>query len=126
MTFRHWTAAVRVPEIVEGGIIWPTDSMLHPVHHVPPSVVWLLPSGTDPGAGHDNGLYDAKRTGWIDVNVPAIRWLDWSPTLRMNPAWKAAMIEAGGGIECAAHWYVWPAAIRAPRFVDHGTIEVPA
>lgn len=115
-TFRHWTAAVRVPQILQDGFIRTTDPVLSMYKPGGPQVVWLLPSDVDPGTGHDNGLSHQKRDGWIDVNVPAIRWLDWEPQHRMDPEWRDTIISAGGGIDIASRWYVWPAPIRRVRF----------
>jgi hypothetical protein len=124
MILRHWTYAQRVPKILREGIIHPTESNVSFTKaHAGPDVVWLLPPDVDPGAGEEHGLSLGKRTGWIDVDVPAIRWRDWEWTARMKPSWVESLVSAAGGDEFADQWYVWPAPIRAARFVGHGTIK---
>lgn len=117
MILRHWTAAARIPLILNAGIR-PTESniSLHQ-QHAGPYVVWLLPPDADPGQGNTHGLSSQKRTGWVDVRVPAIRWEEWEPAQAMDPEWRRIMILAGGGPEAAALWYVWPAVIRTNRIV---------
>lgn len=116
--YRHWTAAERVPQILGSGFIAPTESNLDLIiPNAGPPVVWLLPPEVDPGTGDQHGLSDLKRTGWIDVDVPAIRWLDWELTADMDPDWKRGMIAVAGGQEAAEQWYVWPGPIYSRRFV---------
>lgn len=124
MILRHWTAAERIPHILAAGRINPTESNVSMTEaHAGPDVVWLMPPDVDPGEGKAHGLHDAKRTGWIDVDVPAIRWVDWIWTARMTPDWRAAFLGYAGGEEVAQHWYVFPGPIRVARFVSHGTRE---
>jgi hypothetical protein len=91
--------------------------------HAGPDVVWLMPPDVDPGQDEEHGLSDGKRMGWIDVDVPAIRWRDWEWTAKMKHGWKATLIRIAGGDEFADQWYVFPAPIRADRFVGHGVVE---
>lgn len=123
MILRHWTYARRVPAILAEGVIWPTESNVSFTEaNAGPTVVWLMPPDVDPGEGDEHGLMPSKRTGWIDVDVPAIRWRDWEWTARMSPRDLDLLVKAGGGDECADQWYVYPAPIRAKRFVGHGVL----
>lgn len=119
MIYRHWTAAVRVESILAEGIR-PTDSMLTSAGDGGVRVVWLLPTDVDPGNGNEHGLIPVKRTGWVDVEVGALRWLDWLPAQSMSRPWREAVIRSGGGPEAAALWYVWPGPIPPTRIVGHG------
>jgi hypothetical protein len=47
----------------------------------------------------------------IQVDVPAVRWVDWEWTQRMSRSWRDAFIDARGGVRAATRWYVHPAAI---------------
>lgn len=129
MTFFHYTSREHFDVIVHAGVIFPTESNVGGVlpweppygERVGPDVVWLLDS-SDPfafnhGLAPDrfNGLN--KRAIRIEVDVPAIRWLDWEPAQQMHPSWRQTLVDIAGGEEAAEHWYVWPAAIRRSRWV---------
>jgi hypothetical protein len=118
MRLYHFTSRFHLDSILRDGVITTTESnvgspipFLRPYGtHVGPDVVWLLDL---PDAGHTHGLGHEKTEVRIAVEVPAIRWLDWPHTAQMNPKWFARLVKTGGGIEAAAHWYVFPAPIRA-------------
>lgn len=118
MTFYHYTSIERLPKIIESGMILPTESNVDMLkEHVGPDVVWLLDGPMD-GASHGltGSIYD-KRAAFIEVDVPAIRWTDWTWTLAMNATWRDALVREGGGPDAAARWYVWPAMIHRRRWV---------
>lgn len=131
MTFFHYTSLAHLEVMIRGGgLILPTESNVGGVlpweepygMHVGPDVVWLL-DDSDPFA-HSHGLVHSmvdKREVRIEVNVPAVRWLDWEPVSRMNPKWRETFINAGGGPLAVEHWHVWPASIKFARWVgvDH-------
>jgi hypothetical protein len=118
VTFYHYTSAARLPMIIESGVILPTESNVSMMEaHAGPDVVWLLDGPIDDAShGLDGSIHD-KRSAFIEVEIPAIRWLNWWATATMKPAWRDAMISAGGGPNAAARWYVWPARIHRHRWV---------
>lgn len=128
MTFFHYTSVPAAELIRRRGRILPVESNVGSVlpwesptgPHAGPDVVWLL-DDSDPFA-FEHGLHTEKngldkRAARFEVDVPALRWLDWQPGLTMAVSWRATFITVGGGFEAAEHWYVWPAAIRSPRWV---------
>lgn len=121
MTFYHFTHAGHLPRILRSGFLKTVESNVSfSREHAGPDVVWLLDQAEpdwfeEAELGH--GLYAAKRQIRIEVDVPAIRWLDWGPTATMEQLDKAVLISGGGGIEAARHWYVFPAPIRMRRWV---------
>lgn len=128
MTFFHYTSREHFDVIVHGGgVVLPSESNVgsvvpwQPPHggHVGPDVVWLL-DDSDPFA-FEHGLEHTvlnKRAVRIEVDVPALRWLDWEPAQQMHPDWRRTFIDIAGGDEAAEHWYVWPAPIRFNRWVS--------
>jgi hypothetical protein len=131
MTFFHFTHPGHLGSIVEAGRLLPSESNVgapYPVtdgpqgSHVGPDVVWLLDSpeiAAQSPTGDDltHGLYPDKRRIRFEVDVRAIRWLDWTHAAVMSPDWRRIMIDAAGGMEFAEHWYVFPAAIRRSRWL---------
>lgn len=128
-TFFHFTARAHLPSILGAGTLLPSESnvgspLLGPgQEHLGPDVVWLL---DQPVLDANHGLY-AEATGKdqvvFEVEVPAIRWLDWAPAADMDPQWREIFIRTGGGIEAAEHWYVFPAAIPRRRWVSARVVE---
>lgn len=115
--FYHFTSKHHWVDIEADQKIRTTESNLHmTVDHFGPDVVWLVDT-VDVEDG-EHGLGPWKRSVRIEVNVPAIRWLDWAPVANMNARWKANLIKAGGGIECAKHWYIWPNPIPSEKWLD--------
>lgn len=120
MTFYHYTSKSRLERILEQGVLLPSESNVGAPwqgEHVGPDVVWLLDT---PTLTFDHGLLadkTSKNEAIIAVDVPAIRWLDWSYTASMDPEWFEVFVEAGGGPVAAEHWYVFPAPIRKKRWV---------
>lgn len=123
--FYHFTSVEHWIDIQQTGLIYPTESNVgSPLQGLEPSgvrlgpdVVWLLdgPDLGDAGHGLTGSIHD-KTAVCIEVDVPAIRWLDWEFTAKMNPAWRSITIKTGGGDDAAARWYVWPAAIPRQRW----------
>jgi len=121
MSFYHFTSRWHTPSIDMTGEILPVESNVrHDIEHAGPDVVWLLdtPTATD----YPHGLVrtdDIDKTAVrIEVNVPAIRWLDWAWTATMRQFERDALVESGGGLAAAEHWYIWPAAIPRSRWVE--------
>ena len=128
MTFFHLTDPdVRAPAILRDGVIRTSESnvgspsrTMQPYgEHFGPDVVWLLDSLPSASVPMANGLSVPKQHYVFEVDVPTIRWIDWEWTHRMNPSWRSAFVNSGGGPALADHWYVFPAPIRQSRWVNH-------
>lgn len=127
MTFYHFTSSLHWPIIQMSGFLKTVESNVGSVApnespygtHVGPDVVWLVdqPGFTDPTPTY-HGLSLMKRQVRFEVDVPAIRWLDWAPARQMDPNWRETFIRMGGGMTAAEHWYVFPARILSRRWVD--------
>jgi hypothetical protein len=118
---RHWTL------IKQRGVLLTSESNIgSPVptwkpcgHRLGPDVVWLLDLSELGDVNHGlNGSVFNKREVRIEVDVPGIKWLDWAPAQQMNPNWRKAFINAGGGDEAAGHWYVWPREIANDHWLS--------
>jgi hypothetical protein len=120
MTYFHLTHAGHLPSILAERVLRTTESNVSLVRtHAGPDVVWLFDQAEpDFGDEHDHGLYVAKREIRVQVDVRAIRWLDWAWSARMDPDDHKTLIKAGGGLERAEHWYVLPAPIPSRRWVS--------
>jgi hypothetical protein len=120
----HYTTALQWAEIERAGIIDTVESNVSlRVPNAGPNVVWLLDvpdawsrqvgwlSGGQIATRHSvsDGLEPVVR---IQVDVPAVRWVDWDWTKRMSRRWRDAFIDARGGVRAATRWYVHPALIR--------------
>lgn len=121
-TLYHFTHPAHLPVILTDQVLRPSESNFDPyAEHAGPDVVWLtdLPV-IQPVEDHPltMGLTEEKRRVRFEVIVPAIRWLDWLPVQSMHPAWRATLIETGGGIQVAESWYVLPAPIRSTSWVE--------
>ena len=128
VTFYHLTDPVyRAQSILRDGVIRTTESNVgsptpkrQPYgEHVGPDVVWLLDELPATLEHMHHGLNVEKQGYVFEVNVPAIRWLDWTWAAAMNPDWRADLIASGGGMEDAEHWYVFPAPIKRPLWTNH-------
>lgn len=119
MTFYHYTSLHHLPKIQADGVLKLTESNFSLFkEHAGPPVVWLtdLPELGEASHGLEGSYYDKKQVR-IEVRVPAIRWLDWEPALNgMDAASRDILIDTGGGMAVAEHWYIWPAPIRAIRW----------
>jgi hypothetical protein len=126
MRLFHFTCEQHWDGIFDAKCIRPSESNVgSPApHHRPfgerigPDVVWLL--DTDQLAfphGLAGSIFDKTRV-CIEVNVPAIRWLDWAPAASMDSRWRQMLINIGGGPAAAQHWYVWPASIPGSNIVS--------
>lgn len=126
MTFYHFTSTAHLPLILRTGVIMPTESNLSFFEEdAGPRAVWLLDEPEFDWDAVSHGLSREKTAVRIEVDVPAIRWLDWAPAVPRSPQemfTRERLIEVGGGPDAAAHWHVFPAPIRARRW---GTIYTP-
>ena len=115
MNYYHYTSRLHLPAIEREGVIRTTESNFDAtLPHAAPDVVWLLDTQT---VEHGHGLGEVKTDIRITVDVPAVQWLDWGYTYRMEPWWRAAFIEAGGGFAAADHWYVYSNSIPRSQWI---------
>lgn len=137
--FYHHTSPAHLSSILADKVIRPTESNVgsplscHTPHgpNFGPDVVWLLdtpdldfPHGlTIPQLDITQPFMFDKRKAWIQVEVPAIRWLDWAPAQRMDREWRTILVDGGGGPEAAEHWWLWPNPIYSSRFREHKVRE---
>lgn len=121
-TFFHFTSRNHLPMIFASGTLLPSESNVgSPLlgagqEHLGPDVVWLLDT---PDLSANHGLHASvtnKDQVRFEVEVPAIRWLDWEWAAYMDPEWRDLFIKVGGGIEAAEHWYVMPVALPRKRW----------
>lgn len=127
MRLYHFTSPLHLPIILSTGRLKVTESNVsYRIEHAGPDVVWLLDT-PDPGAGRDHGLrkrhpsHPDKREIRFTVDVPDYlchRWTDWLPAKGMPAVEREAMIETGGGADCASHWWVTERIIREDRWVS--------
>lgn len=123
MSFYHFTTVHHLPSITTNGYLKPTESNVsYRTEHAGPDVVWLLDT-PNPGSTDDlvHGLPLIKRQVRIEVNVPAIRWLDWEYTAEMEEIWFAAMTQVGG---CES-WYLYPGPIARENWFNIAIREDP-
>lgn len=125
MGLYHFTSREHLPAILNSGLVLPSESNIHPsIERAGPDVVWLTDTESS-GLGHGlAGSATLKGAVRIEVDVPAIRWLEWEWTAHMAGWWREAIVRAGGGDEAAAHWYVWPAPIRRSRWLAVDVVSV--
>jgi hypothetical protein len=100
-------------------VIKTTESNLNPyVPHAGKDVVWLVDV---PILDADHGLrpdLTGKGEVRIEVNVRATRSLNWPPGMKMEPLFRNAFVEAGGGWGAAQHWYIHTAPIHSTQWVS--------
>lgn len=126
MTYFHFTHVYHAATIIDAEVITTTDSMTDMWKpHKDTDVVWLLDIDDATGASHGlsvpifNTPAELTKTRVrFEVDVPAVKWIDSRWYKRTDPEWLAIMIEAGGGIEAAQHWYVWDKPIKADQWVS--------
>ena len=123
MILAHYTSPLHTPNILDEGLLCPSESNVSMmVPHQGPDVVWLTSDLEAPLSGDMvHGTHALKRQVRFLVDVPsdfAIKWADWAPAAMMDPEWRSIMIAAGGGPEQADTWYVFPAPIRRNRWLS--------
>lgn len=126
MPFYHFTSHYHLHRILPAGVLKPSESNVgSPIaamqpfgEHFGPDVVWLLDV---PALDYPHGLtgciYDKTKVRF-EVDVPAVRWLEWEPARKMHPRWTAALIRLGGGQAAARHWYVYEGQIDSRRWLS--------
>jgi hypothetical protein len=127
MRLYHFTSRFHLPNILQDGMLIPTDANLFRTGPSPATpnepvrgqkVVWLLDEPEAGGGQQANGLYAAKREVRIEVDVPdAQRWLDWVTTRRHDPEWVRIIVRQGGGKSRAKHWWVVARPIPSTEWV---------
>lgn len=117
MRLYHFTALEYLDSIVKHGAIFPSESNVSlNIPHAGPDVVWLLDTPTiDHSHGLEYARYD-KTSLRVEVEVPAIHWLDWTYTHQMSHRDFSVIVTSGGGMKAANHWYVWPGKIKVHRW----------
>ena len=128
MRLYHFTHPLHLPSILADGRLRTTESNVSFSRaRVGPDVVWLIDEPEPDFSGeHSHGLYGAKQQVRFEVEVPGIKWTNWAWAARMTALDRDTLINSGGGIERAEHWYVFPAPIVARRWcsvVDMATGE---
>ena len=115
MILYHFTSAYHLKMILKSGMIRTTDSCLTP--GLPnsaevvkdPKVVWLT---NDASWSHQNwrqGSLVDKAEVRIAVELPrdnVYKWLRWAKQHGAPERWIKALINNGGGLAEANHWYV--------------------
>jgi hypothetical protein len=115
----HFTAPVHLPEILRTRVLRVTESngaLREP--HAKPDVVWLLDEPDAAGASHGlvhpdpeiaaEPMFDKRRVRFT-VEVPDYRverWVVWAARHGVDALTQAIIVETGGGIEAAKHWWV--------------------
>lgn len=133
MTYFHFTHMHHLSRIFHSRMLRTTESNVGAPYavpdgpygnHVGPAVVWLLDEDSITSADERmHGLYPDKRAVRFEVDVPAVRWLDWAPAKEMSREWREHFLNTAGGLEAAEHWFVFPAPIRVRRWVSvHNTV----
>lgn len=125
-TLYHFTSPHHVVPILAGQRLMPSESNVgSPLPwqsptgaKVGPDVVWLLDTDDLRGLPHNLvGRLADKTAIRFTVAVPAIRWMDWTPATKMNPQWREAFVQAGGGPKAAEHWFVFPGPIPSQSWL---------
>jgi hypothetical protein len=125
MSFYHYTSHQHLKQILRDGYICPSESNVSITQdRYGPDVVWLV-DRPNLEYGHGLSFTDApftmvfdKTAVCIEVDIPAIKWTDWSYSHEMNSVWKEAFIASGGGREAADQWYVFPGIIPIDRIIN--------
>jgi hypothetical protein len=95
------------PNLFPPGRVWRDRETGEAFTGTPPRgqlVVWLLNTETVEG---DNGIAPDNRDCRVTVEVQdAHPWLAWLTAQPREDWWVRAVIDSGGGIGCARHWYV--------------------
>jgi hypothetical protein len=125
VNFYHYTSHQHLKQILRDGYIYPSESNVSITQdRYGPDVVWLI-DRPNLEYGHGLSFTDApftmvfdKTAVCVEVDIPAIKWTDWSYTHDMNSVWKEAFIASGGGREAADQWYVFPGMISVDRIIN--------
>ena len=116
MSYWHFTSLMHAEDILQQGVILPTESNVSFTDdHHGPDVVWLLDT---PTVQFSHGLTEHKTAARFEVEVPAIKWTEWEWTSRMEDWVRRALVKSGGGEEAADHWFIWPAGIHRRNWLS--------
>lgn len=110
-TLFHYTSPMHLPRILATEELTTTESNVDVfVAHRGPDVLWALDTAMMPEGDLPHGLYHAKTLARITFRTPkrAVRWQDWDWTAKMLPEWRDTLVNAAGGPEAAAHWWIVP------------------
>lgn len=123
MRLYHFTSREHLASIRCDGYLRLTESNVSaPWQHLAMTpVVWFVDT---PVLQHDHGLGGSavdKRDVRIAVDVPeswTLRWLDWANGQGIDGHWLNALVDAAGGFEAAAHWWVTFRVVHHDRWVE--------
>jgi hypothetical protein len=121
MRLYHFTSEYHLSRILATGVLRVTDPNLMVEPLAGSGVVWLLdmPDPWDDNLDASHGLTEAKTAVRITVDVPDARaWLDWLTSRVFQPTWVQAIIDTGGGVDAARHWWVVPRPIPRPEWIE--------
>lgn len=92
--------------------------------HAGPPVVHLLNTPTPFDFDHGlTGTHFDKRAVRFEVSVRGVEWEAWEWTHLMSPRWHDMLVSQAGGAGASDQWLVFPAPVRAKRWVSVSVLE---